>query len=1191
MRPYLLKIPVILLFTTLLGSESMAQDSIIFDHVWVDENSNGIHDSGEGPIVDATVKLYIDHNGDGYPERLAETTQTDANGEYLFQNLAANKYSVSVDLGSLPEANYLMTSWNTGPDEAADSDTDPHTLRSDVIDVSGEATTYEHLGSIGFLSGSTNVVYHGEQIYGNFAGETYPHDCWTYQDIIFYAIPRQGVTTEMVTRWIKWYKRHDQFYQELQNRSDYLTRARANWVHPATGEREPFRILAMTSNSCGAGCGNGSKAEALGIIDDAVGAPEDPLQHWILFYEMGRGGNATSLWDDRAVWPHGTVILPHMMGSLAMYELGGLDGFQADHQGGFTYSTYQDELDQWASLGLDFVELFGGMSSGDDAVFHTVNGTTYKLRPRNLALNIMNKVMIEFGREKMVEALSNMARAEVMGNNFHAAATFKQAIDDALDGAYQSLFESTWGFPTDAEIAATIDRSSSTGPFVDQDEYRWDVQHFAETRPVEPGFEKFTDLHTEGILRWTQTPDNYSVRIVASTIGGDVDTDYAQSFVGGRGRFGLSHQLANGTWQVMIDVPGIYSGESDYSISLESGQLSSSFSVQHGAVYRFSGLVEVDDGVLDIDFNGSSRAMAIAGLIIKRSELSLDSGTLVPDLTNTEAVDGTDPWYGGYGESPKWRQRVVDGFTFYSADEASNGGANDDLLLVTTLSGLDPASSYRIGFNYGAKGNWCIKAGLDPAALQGYASRDFIFGGDNYIGPSNPQVSVSAQALGDVPIYHAALGLVAPEADGTIKVYVDDPNNAGISGDWSRAWYFGLTYEEVAPVANAGFALEPTLASTTSIQMTANLSDAINGGVEYYFREVSGQHGGTDSGWLQSPRYTDHGLMAGTTYAYTLEVRDRLGVTSDPTPDFTATTPAGSQDGFVELDLINTASTTGQTVWFEEEGPWARGPEWKERFTPEGIRFFTADEAYHPPDNNYYTLVTTLYGLVPNSSYKVELEFSSQQSWAVLGGLDADNLQGYSNRDFSYGGDTFVGKEHPSVENTGRTLFDSVPIYRANLGTTRADMNGEIKVYIDDPTNENTTSFRSWVLGVAYTRSATSYQEWAQQNGGAALADGDGNTNGIPDGIEFFMGATSTAPKQFPTTFAYDRANLSLRVPFDFNADIEWRFQVSENLKDWSDLVEGDPAIRLHPQHGEVELLLPDTFGSGRAMVRLLVVE
>jgi hypothetical protein len=60
----------------------------------------------------------------------------------------------------------------------------------------------------------------------------------------------------------------------------------------------------------------------------------------------------------------------------------------------------------------------------------------------------------------------------------------------------------------------------------------------------------------------------------------------------------------------------------------------------------------------------------------------------------------------------------------------------------------------------------------------------------------------------------------------------------------------------------------------TQITMTATTATDASG-VEYHFDETSGNPGGSDSGWQDSPVYTDTGLQPGETYTYTVTARDK----------------------------------------------------------------------------------------------------------------------------------------------------------------------------------------------------------------------------------------------------------------------------------------------------------------------------
>jgi len=66
----------------------------------------------------------------------------------------------------------------------------------------------------------------------------------------------------------------------------------------------------------------------------------------------------------------------------------------------------------------------------------------------------------------------------------------------------------------------------------------------------------------------------------------------------------------------------------------------------------------------------------------------------------------------------------------------------------------------------------------------------------------------------------------------------------------------------------------PHATGPSAIEMTATTATDPSG-VEYYFGETSGSPGGTDSGWQDSPSYTDTGLQEGTQYSYRVKARDK----------------------------------------------------------------------------------------------------------------------------------------------------------------------------------------------------------------------------------------------------------------------------------------------------------------------------
>ncbi len=103
------------------------------DFVFDDLNANGEQNAGEPGVSDVTVNLYKDTNGDGFGDLFVETTQTNAQGFYLFDDLAPNMdYQVEF---ILPADFVSFTLPNAIPpaNDATDSDANPLTGRAPVV--------------------------------------------------------------------------------------------------------------------------------------------------------------------------------------------------------------------------------------------------------------------------------------------------------------------------------------------------------------------------------------------------------------------------------------------------------------------------------------------------------------------------------------------------------------------------------------------------------------------------------------------------------------------------------------------------------------------------------------------------------------------------------------------------------------------------------------------------------------------------------------------------------------------------------------------------------------------------------------------------------------------------------------------------------------------------------------------------
>lgn len=90
-----------------LGTQSLSKLKVLMrggaigDTVWYDSNGDGIKDSAEPGILGVKVTLAADFNRDGTVDYSTSTT-TDQNGYYLFPNLPAGRYTITLDKTTLP---------------------------------------------------------------------------------------------------------------------------------------------------------------------------------------------------------------------------------------------------------------------------------------------------------------------------------------------------------------------------------------------------------------------------------------------------------------------------------------------------------------------------------------------------------------------------------------------------------------------------------------------------------------------------------------------------------------------------------------------------------------------------------------------------------------------------------------------------------------------------------------------------------------------------------------------------------------------------------------------------------------------------------------------------------------------------------------------------------------------------------
>lgn len=250
-------------------------------------------------------------------------------------------------------------------------------------------------------------------------------DAWSSGDIAFYA-PPGAVPQDVGARWVEWYVQVDAMYRVVSGRSDFDSVYRRDT--PDLGRRKVLGIV----ETCGAGCGSKQQAEAdPGYIPAMTASPDDFAQHWIFFYEMGRGGSGEP-WYGRATWPNNTVIIPHLMAGLAFYELGGEAGLRQGIPGDLL-----GELERWEAADLEYVDQFpiaNQQSQGGYTSHHLMPAMLWRIR--------METDLATVGR-----VTANMATKPQSTSAVQAMCDFRSAVNDATGGRFDDRMTGPWGLP------------------------------------------------------------------------------------------------------------------------------------------------------------------------------------------------------------------------------------------------------------------------------------------------------------------------------------------------------------------------------------------------------------------------------------------------------------------------------------------------------------------------------------------------------------------------------------------------------------------------------------------------------------------------------------------------------------------------------------------------------------------------
>ena len=182
----------------------------------------------------------------------------------------------------------------------------------------------------------------------------------------------------------------------------------------------------------------------------------------------------------------------------------------------------------------------------------------------------------------------------------------------------------------------------------------------------------------------------------------------------------------------------------------------------------------------------------------------------------------------------------------------------------------------------------------------------------------------------------------------------------------------------------------------------------------------------------------------------------------------------------------------------------------------------------------------------------------------------------------------WTGSQKSGVRNGDWVIGDTGGGWVYYGVSTGTGSGGGGSAWVDNLGESKGTAYAFYAISGILTApvQSNSYAAWAAANAGGQAANLDSNHNGIPNGIEHFMGATAANPATMPTV-VNSNGTLTWTWPYDPTAAATYKFQISDNMSAWTGVAPTDSRVTVLTSPSRVRITLPA--GAARKFCRLVV--